>query len=589
MNPTDNRGVLLSYDRAAPKYDQTGILQEIVANRKHGNCDGGTDFLFATFTHEGIPWFIIGSSQVRTKKDIDLEKTPFKANLRKDGQPRMAEKGFAAKLPDFHYRGSTSIMYQMSGNVFSNDLANWRCTAWNSTNDLSSALHSDEDFNIHEFATRHQDVLKNENYKPWFHLPVIVKSALYSFLETSRFRSFHIYKNHEARVSDIDDHIKRLVSIYEGNNVTIYRSDNGASPQKVEISANISLGLLPKYWKGNILFFCKVGTSEAGFVDTKYKTYFDGTPWYGKLIANSKNTNSTLMLTADRQSNSWNDTESDFSITIAYLSDEYLSYENHRKESISIGQSDADMSRQIFTRVEGDLISDRPVLDQDIVISIRTALLKMSGKFRIIVDVLNESLKDNRDAGYIIEPFKRDSKLIQRKGIHTAIKPLLSVFSRIFHDNIVPIDAVDSIARHRKASRKRGDEGVKYDKEVCDELKDYFDNDTWITNDSHISSEYRLEGRGIDALGMNEFRYIAVQIKNTESLKKDGIEKFVDTVTELRTKIPSRFTVYPFLIWKPVKDTSNISLANYRLLESIGAKLLLSDMDVCEKISEVVG
>jgi hypothetical protein len=399
-----------------------------------------------------------------------------------------------------------------------------------------------------------------------------------------------VYKKSHINISEISDSAKRLACIFEGSDVTTYLSINAGTPVKQEVQRNVSLGLLPQYWHGSIRVFCKLGTYENKWKDTRFKTYINGNEWYGRLQSVSqKKANATLQLVEDKTPVCWENDDSDISITVPYMNEEYLQAEEARKKSSAIGLSNSDFARKVFVKMGGDILSDRPICDEGVGTSIRTSLLSIAGHFRVILEIMAESVKDKDDAGLSIEPFKCDTRIIQNQGIHEAIKKILPVFRRVFYDKIELIDAIDSAARHRKASNIRSNEGILYDKEVCDLVSENFDDFKWTLNDSHVSSDYKLEGRGIDALGDNDNMIIAIQVKNTTTLGTKEVKKFVDTVEELRTKIPGTTTLYPFLIWKPVKETSNISLANYRLLESIGAKLVLSDMDICEKIDEVIG
>jgi hypothetical protein len=594
MQPADNRGVLLGYDRHAPKCDTTGIFQEIFGNRHHGtpSPDGTTTFLIATFYENGVPYLIIGSSQMRTKEDINYELTPFKANLRTDEEEaKVREKGYGAKLFPFHMRGCFSMLYQTADHpTFRSDEGDWMMTRETDMRDLSQALKSEEAFDLGPFVPYHKSA---KNFTPFWRLPGLVTSKLMDWIRSSPLRSFYMYRDYNEK-SDLDDHINRLAMLYEATDVRIMYSKNGGTPDLVTPSPHVSLGLVPESWKHSIVMECKVGTLANRFSDSQFRIRFPTSSLYLKLVPNGKKETVSYNLTEDKDT-AWESAEADFSVTGALLSDEYVKPENERKriQAPYLQQSNSMLARMAFLRIEGDLLSDKPIADEEIGISIRTALLSLDGRFRILVNLLSGTVKDNVDAGVIIEPFKRDTKLRARYGIHECIKRLCTILKRCsmtsFEEAAIR-KAADSVVLYRNTSLQRSSEGKKYEQIVGDQLVSRFDMISWTLGDVAIQQRHGLIGQGIDCLGTwgpsEQPEYcIAIQVKDVKTLTLPEVEKFTTSVKQFQVRHPT-ILVFAFLVWRNPKES--IPRKIYEALDEIDARLVF-DSNVYTRIEREIG
>lgn len=605
MNSADNRGVLTNYARTAPKCDTTGLFSEIIGNRKHGppSADRTTTFMFATFDdfetridknnekkQVRVPYFIIGSSQPRSQESIDYELTPFKSNRRAEEESsRLREKGSGAKLPLFNLLGHFSILYQISDHeMFSSNEGDWMMTRETNMRDLVSKLMKEGLFEIGPFMPYHMSA--NES-SPFWRLDSIMSTDMMDWIRRSKMRSFYVYRDYLEKL-DLDDHIERLALIYEGTDVQILRSKNGSQPLLVTAKPYVSLGLIPKYWKDSITVYCKLGTLAKKFFDSQFKICLPSRPMYLKLLPNGKKENPTPNLTEDKES-SWENTEADFSITGAILTDDFVAHEPIRKETGYFRQADSMISRMAFVRIEEDLISDKPVADDEIGISIRTALLDMDGAFRIIINLINARVKDSVDSGLVIEPFKRDTKLRAKHGIHECIKRVCTILKRCYRTSFDETSirrAADSLALHRDNTKRRSTEGKKYEQIVCDQLISQFDMIAWTMGDVAIQTRHGLIGQGIDALGTwggtaEAPAYgVAIQIKDVKTLTVTEVQKFTMTVRNFQEKNPDML-MFPFLVWRNPKES--IPRKVYEELDEIDGRLVF-DSNIYSRINREI-
>jgi hypothetical protein len=91
---------------------------------------------------------------------------------------------------------------------------------------------------------------------------------------------------------------------------------------------------------------------------------------------------------------------------------------------------------------------------------------------------------------------------------------------------------------------KRKKEAIKFEGKIAEALTQRFEEIEWDHKDSHISAQHNLNGEGIDSLGNIDIKgtnvWIALQVKDKESgLTKDELNKFVNTLEELKVKYPN--------------------------------------------------
>lgn len=114
-------------------------------------------------------------------------------------------------------------------------------------------------------------------------------------------------------------------------------------------------------------------------------------------------------------------------------------------------------------------------------------------------------------------------------------------------------------------SMKRKKEAIKFEGKIAEALTHRFEGIEWDHKDSHISAQHNLNGEGIDSLGNTEINgtnvWIALQVKDKESgLTKDELNKFVNTVEELRVKYPNDIFLSYLVLCKKKGFTAELSM-----------------------------
>ena len=214
-------------------------------------------------------------------------------------------------------------------------------------------------------------------------------------------------------------------------------------------------------------------------------------------------------------------------------------------------------------RVEDDLISWREA-DPEIASRLRTH--DEPSRIRLIVEILEESLKTNPESGVVISNVKSKSTVQSKKAVHEMMMQSLTLMRKhlprlgeaikgnpVFITDELFKKMEEDIHQDKKAvnrSTKRKREGLKYEKAVSDYLMseysciEYGDETlpiTWEDNDATISAHHGLEGQGIDTLGKlvipSEDRtiWISGQSKDRESaVPAKELDAFWNTVQQLK-------------------------------------------------------
>jgi hypothetical protein len=204
--------------------------------------------------------------------------------------------------------------------------------------------------------------------------------------------------------------------------------------------------------------------------------------------------------------------------------------------------------------VEGELISKQSSdgLGQ------KLRHLPEPNRIRLIVDVLEESIKTNADAGLQVNEVKSNSKIVADKGLYemiwmslvkmgTYLKEVKTKDDRLISSmSFTNVDvigkmkneiAMDKKSTERSVKRKR--EAIKFEGAVADYLKENLTDIEWEEGDAKIMTNHDLSGQGIDILGKcdngSNTVWIPIQCKDRENaIPPEEIDTFITTVRQLK-------------------------------------------------------
>ena len=611
----DNEGIIEDYVRVSNSCDSEGVLMEIIGNRKHNpeKCD--TKFILAKFIMDGISYFILGSTQHRSRESIKKEQTPFYRTKRdKKSVASLGTRGYGAKLFPFHIGGNYSFMAQIPETLaFSEKMTDWLGFARINIGNLITKVSKGEDFDPLDYRPIAKDpITSDDHYSPFLTNEAFRKSELYAFIKENGFRSFYVFEKY-SHESSINTNFKNLTEnlgrIYEGKGVKIYSSVNLNAP--LEMNATPSLGLLPSYWAGNLTLQWMLGkkpTDDARFWKSifRYVNPLTKAVFYGQVDSNgSKDRKFAVRTQALKTEDIPKVWDPDIEVIVACCKDEYIKTLASPLESLSA---------RVYMSIEEDILNDKP---KEYGLNTIIRNLPTPTKTRILIKILKESVKDNKDSGLQVTHFKKGTEINEMMAIHQNLKLTLKLASKYFA-SITPEHLQNSNAyfvadvqnkllssfadnkKHMERSMKRKKEGVLYEGQISDLLKAAFPAIEiegvmhpmkWKDKDSEITAAYDLQGEGIDILGVlnlgdvsptseainqiimpsstisvsSKRIWIILQIKDNElSIAKAEKDKFLITRKSLMDKYPSDIFISALVLAKKISYTAPLAMEMMR-------------------------
>jgi len=582
---SDPRGLLQDLSKVARSCDTVGINQEIIGNRLHGDTSQPISFLYALFKlkrmEDTVDYFILGSTQHRTKESIDKENTPFiyKHKDINNTTATLGTRGYGANLRPFHHGGSSSIICQIENtSIFPENLNKWGSYSWRNFKDLNDKIRDNQDFYPDSYRPApHFPVTADIDYNPFFTDPQFANTELCAFIKEKNFKFFYITTNPD-NISRFDEFIQTLGKIYENNKVSIFSSKNFKMPTLIKPiePSQLSLfnpknpehflgfGLDSRYWTGSFTLEWKMGVKpkeESRYWNSmcRFTNSRTNEQIYSQLDSNgSDDVKFGLRTKSIKDEDIPTNFSPDIRVTVAVCNNDYINALEKTKEKAIIHQN------RVFMFIEGDLINHNPNdfgLNQDM------RHLPEPKRMRVFIEILNEKMKDISDSGLKVLHIKNTSSISEKSAIHQMISKTLKLANKYFKnigeldgaldkpDNFYTIDIMKQVRvsleddkKHCERSRKRKKEALNWESRIAEYITDEFSqvqfNDTeytidWMDNDAKISSKYDLNGEGIDILGIfsiNEKNiWICIQCKDQER-SVSGADKFIDTKNELNAK-----------------------------------------------------
>jgi hypothetical protein len=331
-----------------------------------------------------------------------------------------------------------------------------------------------------------------------------------------------------------------------------------AEPIKVE--PKIGFGLHPSNWTGYIRVDWRMGdkqilkTGHTFYSSELRATFFDTNGAYpkciwGKTVAHYNSQTKYSSRLSSFEPHSEKDWHPQFSVTLALVNEKYHD---------TVKDDNEKLPEYLYLRMEDDLISKLSISGH---IQSQLRHLPLQTRTRLIVDILDEGLKSNPDAGFAPDSVKSKSSIAENKVIHECIMLTYKIMGKhlgiikanpnIFindtiHDLIIPYIHVNKTANLRSSKRKR--EGIKFESEVSEYLsedlntldingKDY--NITWESGDASIMVKHDIKFQAIDTLGKlcigDRTFWLAVQSKDrTNSIPNAESSAFINAVEDLK-------------------------------------------------------
>lgn len=563
-------GVLADYHRVANVVPLVNILWEIVADRKWNPDTSTAKFLCMRFGG----YFILGYNHHRTKDSIEKEHTPFKFNeSRSDAAASISARGYGAKLFPLHVQGTYANLFRLvDSTTFSSDPNDWGMKDWIDITALGRIIdHKKEEFNPEEFRSRYYTPLTKKKgktmEKPFFLEEGYVGSPLDEFVRAHNFKYFYVFLDYSSRFDvHLEGALSELARIYENKDVELYNSHGLTAPTRV--LSQKGFGLHPSVWAGAVEMEWRLGekiTLTGASIKTYYKSEFrfrfhgSDTVIWGRVDSNGSATDKfALRFASFEPPVGWTP---QVRVVVALTTPAYRA---------SLSMNEEKLQEHVYLQIEDELISWR---DADPVLSVRLRSLPDPSRIRLIVDILEESIKTNPESGLVMNSVKSNSVIQTQKGLHEMMLLSLNLAGKhlrrceasanekttgttldgFFADEELRKKIEGDIYQNKKASSrstKRKREGLKYEKAVSDYLEHQLDAIdfrgehcpiTWEDNDATIMAEHGLEGQGIDTLGklvipsLDRTVWIAVQSKDRESaVPPKELDAFSSTVQQLK-------------------------------------------------------
>jgi len=581
METPDELGVLADYRRVALVEQLYNILWEIIANRKWNLDKKLVKFLFIRFKD----YFILGTTQFRTKESIEKEHTPFKFNKSQaDTTASVSARGYGAKLFPFNIQGQYSNLFRLTDtDTFSSDPSAWGMKDWIDITELGKIIDNNDEFETQYFRSIYHTPMTKKNKGETVELPFFLKddflnSDVNTFIQLHNLKYFYVFKNSPSVSAQLDSALEQIARVYQKTDVEIYSSTNLSAP--VLIETPVGFGIHTDDWSGAMALDWVIGEKKILNSTTGTRTFY-------KSEVRVNITGSDKNIWSRNDSNSSSDKKfgyrfTDFKplseeiwkpkirITIALMNDAYMN---------TLSSNDTKIQENIYIRMEDDLISF-PSADPTIASKLRNTPLP--SRLRIIVDILEESVKTNPEAGLAITGVKSKSNIIHGKAIHECIIRSLDLFkkhiTRVIQNNDFTFCSDELLKKleedcnpnkeKNKKSAKRSKEALLFESRVSKYLEtelssvnigeeDY--TITWEDNDATISANHNLEGQAIDTLGRlatkNNTIWIAIQSKDRESaIPKCELDNFINTLNSLRVNKDVNDKIIPILTLAKMKS-----------------------------------
>lgn len=614
MESPDEFGILAEYCRVSATESLTNILWEIIANRKHNIDKSQAKFLFMNFGE----YFVLGTNHFRDRESIEKEHTPFKFNeSKKENNAAISARGYGAKLFPFFMSGEyCNIFRSTDASTFTTELKEWSLKDWIDIDQLHRIVNNNEKFEKESFRSRFYTPIISKAGRnkelPFFCEENFQASQLAKFVETHNFKYFYVFvRTNPVQISQIRDSLSELCKIYDGHDdVKIYYSNNYEMPYVPSFTSG--LGILQKDWTSALVFNWKLGSKKQLDGSNGQKVYWlsefcltipnTDVCLYGKNDSNgSADTKFSYRFASFNPSSDW---KPQVRVTIAVTTPDYPQVEK--------------AAEHIYLKIDDDLISFREA-DPNIASKLRN--LKTPSRMRAIVDILEESLKTNPDAGLSIANVKAKSQIISGKGIHEMILQSLSLFrnyqSKIFEqDNTLSNSSLftteerindlrksinkNLAAANRSVKRKR--EALVFENAIYEYLRENFfieiDSNkvdvSWEDNDATISVNHDIEGEAIDTLGkisisQNSKVWVLIQSKDHEkAITPKKLDTFISCVNEFRKKkqeINPNDKIIPILA---LAKSNSFSYKVFEHMQKNGIHVVIDDETPGEKTYNLI-
>jgi hypothetical protein len=562
MNRPDELGILADFRRVSVTTTLLNILWEIIANRKHNPDKSTAKFLFMRFVTTQGRFFILGTNHFRTKDSIEKEHTPFKFNESKaDTIASVSARGYGAKLFPFHVRGQYSNLFRLEDSTsFSSELTDWGMKDWVDMGELCRIIDDMSDFDANDFRSRwFTPINKRPGEVPFFLNKDFTGSAVDTFMKENNFKYFYQFLNYNDAINtQLEDTLLKLARIYETSNVEIYYSNNFGEAK--QFTCRNGYGIYPKDWIGALTLDWRMGDLDdksKKYYKSQFRTSVQGneTILWGRNDSNgSVDTKFNHRTASYTPEDGW---KPQVRVTIATVNKTYRD---------SLDEDSKKLQEIVYLRMQDDLISLR---DADSFLTPKLRTMKVPSRMRLIIDILEESMKTNPHGGLNVTSLKAGSEIVAKKAIHEMALQSLSIMRKFQlaieekdPDYLDPktFNSAESLAKlkviiemdkkNSTRSNKRKKEGLLFEAAVFEkvsELKEININDTdykikWEPcSDAIISAKSDIEGQGIDSLGqlkLDDYSiWISIQCKDREAcLKESDLSKFKKTVEELKEK-----------------------------------------------------
>ncbi len=561
MEIPDELGILADYRRNSISQSLKNILWEIIANRRHNPDKSTAKFAFMYF----YPYFILGTNHFRDRESIEKEHTPFKFNqLQGEASAAIRSRGYGAKLKPFYIGGNYCNLFRMNDGPFTTDLNEWAMKDWINMNQLGRVIDNKESFEREHFRGRYfEPLLKKANGRsteiPFFCEEEFQKSPLMDFIKEHNFKCFYVYTDYNPRVTlELPSALTDLAKLYEGHDVEIYSSGNYKPPKLATFP--YGYGILPHHLSEALTFDWKMGekvvlNGEEGvrhYYSSEFKLAFMGDPkkniFYGRNDSNgSSGRKFSRRFASLKPKMDW---KPQIRVTVAITNPEYNAKKDERDKCQEL----------IYIRIENELIA---CIDAESKIASKMRHLKEPSRIRVIVDILEESIKTHPESGLMIQGIKSLSQIASGKALHEMIydsldlaqKHMNSVTDLNNHDQFIHADRMKEMEGHINKNLKAASRSIKRKKEGLifeDAVGKYLENNltvmdvngeelrsTWEHNDATIAARHDLVGQAIDTLGHIRFPafsvWLAVQSKDRESgIPAHEVQAFLNSVKSLR-------------------------------------------------------
>lgn len=577
----DEKGLLSDTNRFAAEIDLIYILIEMIQNRKWNEDTSDGKFVFATFDIQGKRYLVIGYNHFRSDVSIEKEHTPFNWRANKGGgEATIGTRGYGAKLLPFKIGGQYSNYYHLhNSSTFPTDLSEWGMKESINITKLQEKLESEQNIDSYIHQYRENYIVpcnSKDGVSPTLLIDsTFTSSELYSFFKENNFKYFYVFSSYNTAVDAcLDSTLQRIANLYESNTAQIYRSKGLAQPTLITTDVKISLGLCESRWAGEFTLEWMLGEKDDLYWKSicRYHNKHTGDEIFSKLSSNGSKDRKFGMrnhyFNKENLETEWNP---DIRVTVAITSDDYVA------GTTLLG---TDAALRININVQGDIIDDSA---NDFGLGYKIRHMEDVSRVRIIMAVLRDTVKKNNDFGLHLGHLKKDSGFSKNGAIYQMVLQTLArandYFKIIketysignsagFRDSAIVKKFSECMQVDKKntvRSMKRKKEAIKFEGKIAEALTHRFEGIEWDHKDSHISAQHNLNGEGIDSLGNTEINgtnvWIALQVKDKESgLTKDELNKFVNTVEELRVKYPNDIFLSYLVLCKKKGFTAELSM-----------------------------